>query len=143
MTPLRSAQFRKFAVLLTRFGLASTYLSGVADRFGVWARFGGVAGAAPGDMQHVAARIHGAAPVVPAALALVFAWIATTLDAAFGLGLLLGIRTRTMAFGSGVLALVYAFATLLLPSGLHATFASGFFAIAGASMLLAVLADDT
>jgi uncharacterized membrane protein YphA (DoxX/SURF4 family) len=141
MSPLRSARFRLFAVLLTRFGLASTYLSGVADRFGAWGRHGS-ANVSWGDFQHYVARVQATAPHAPAWLALVLAWVATVLDSAFGLGLLIGIRTRTMAFGSGCLMLVYALATALSPGGLHEMFAYGLLGLAGASMLLAVVSGD-
>src|SRR5205085_960036 len=95
MSPLRSARFRLFAIWLTRLGLASTYLSGVADRFGAWGRHG-TANVTWGDFQHYVARVQTALPHVPATIVLVLAWAATVLDSAFGLGLLIGIRTRTM-----------------------------------------------
>jgi thiosulfate dehydrogenase (quinone) large subunit len=142
MALLRSAPFRKFAVLSTRFGLASTFIAGVADRFGAWGRPG-----APhvswGDMQHFASRIQAIVPQAPAALALVLAWLATVLDSALGLGLLIGLRTRTMAFASGVVFLVQALAMAVSPGGLHATLAGGLLAMAGGSMLLAAVSDDT
>jgi hypothetical protein len=100
MTPLSAARFRMFAVLLTRFGLASTFLSGVADRFGAWGRHG-APNVSWGDMHHFAARAQAIFPQASPALALFAAWVATVLDTAFGLGLLIGVRTRTMAFGSG------------------------------------------
>jgi uncharacterized membrane protein YphA (DoxX/SURF4 family) len=141
MSPLRSARFRFFAVLLTRFGLAATYLSGVADRFGAWGRHG-TSNVSWGDFQHYVARVQAILPHMPATLALVLAWVSTVLDSAFGLGLLIGLRTRTMAFGSGVLMIVYALATAVSPGGLHAMFAYGLLGLAGASMLLAVIAGD-
>jgi uncharacterized membrane protein YphA (DoxX/SURF4 family) len=139
--PLRSARFRLFAILLTRFGLASTYLSGVADRFGAWGRHG-TTNVTWGDFQHYVSHLQAGMPHAPAALALVLAWGATVLEAAFGLGLLIGVRTRSLAFGSGILMLVYALATALSPGGLHDTFAYGVLGLAGASMLLAVVAGD-
>ena len=141
MRPVRSARFRLFAVLLTRFGLASTYLSGVADRFGAWGRHGS-ANVSWGDFQHYVLHVQAIFPRAPAALGLVFAWIATVLDSALGLGLLIGLRTRTMAFASGILMLVYAFGAALSPGGFHETFAYGLFGLAGASMLLAFVTGD-
>jgi len=140
MTPLRSPRFRMFALLLTRFGLAATFLSGVADRFGAWGRHG-APNVSWGDMQHFAARAQAVFPQAPPALALFSAWVATVLDAAFGLGLLIGVRTRTMAFGSGTWLLAYTLATAL-SVGPHATLAYGLLGLAGASMLLAAVSDD-
>src|SRR5258705_13441631 len=141
MRPLRSARFRLFAVLLTRFGLASTYLSGVADRFGAWGR-PGAPNVSWGDFQHYVARVQANQLHPSATVALVLAWIATVLDAALGLALLIGLRTRTMAFGSGVLLLVYAVATALSPGGPHEMLAYGLLGLSGASMLLAAVAGE-
>jgi uncharacterized membrane protein YphA (DoxX/SURF4 family) len=143
MQPLQTRRFRLFAVLLTRFGLAVTYLSGVADRFGAWGR-NGSAHVTWGDFQHYVARVQAFLPKAPAVLALVLAWLSTVLDSAFGLGLLIGLRTRTMAFGSGILLLVYSLVfAVFSPGGLHETFASGLLGLAGASMLLALIAGDS
>jgi hypothetical protein len=141
MLPLRSARFRLFAILLARLGLASTLISGVADRFGAWGR-PGAPNVSWGDFQHFVTKVQAIFPSAPAALALVMAWTATVLDAALGLGLFLGIRTRTMAFASGILFFVYAVATTLSPVGLHATFAYGVLGLSAASMLLAIVVDD-
>jgi hypothetical protein len=137
----RSPRFRLLAVLLTRFGLAAWYLSGVADRFGAWGR-SGTTNVTWGDFQHFVARVQAIAPHAPAALALVLAWCATVLDSALGLGLLIGIRTRTLALGSGVLMVAYALAIALSPGGLHAMFAAGLLGLAGGSWLLAAIAGD-
>ena len=141
MSPLRSARFRLFAVLLARFGLAATYISGVCDRFGAWGRYG-TTNVSWGDFQHYVARVQAIMPHAAAPLVLVMAWMATVLDSALGLGLLIGIRARTFAFASGILMLVYALATAFSPGGLHETFAYGLFGLAGASMLLAVVTGD-
>jgi hypothetical protein len=141
MRPLRSAGFRLFAVLLTRFGLASTYLSGVADRFGVWGR-PGAPNVSWGDFQHYVARVQASQIHPSAPIALGLAWFATVLDAALGLGLLIGLRTRTMALASGVWLLVSAVAALFSTGGPHDVLAYGLLGLAGASMLLAVIAGD-
>jgi uncharacterized membrane protein YphA (DoxX/SURF4 family) len=141
MLSLRSARFRRFALLFTRFGLAATLLSGVADRFGAWGRHG-TAHASWGDMQHFAARAQTVLPQAPAWLALMLAWLATVLDSALGLGLLIGVRTRTMALSAAVWLFVYAIAVFLSPGGVHATFAYGLLGLSGASLLVATVADD-
>jgi uncharacterized membrane protein YphA (DoxX/SURF4 family) len=139
MRLLRSARFRLFAILLTRFGLASTYLSGVADRFGAWGR-PGAPNVSWGDFQHFVARIQASSIHPSATLALVLAWLATVLDAALGLALLIGLRTKAMAFGSGVLLFVYAVAACFSPGGPHDMLAYGLLGLSGASMLLAAMA---
>jgi uncharacterized membrane protein YphA (DoxX/SURF4 family) len=134
---LRSPGFRRFAILLTRFALASAFLSSVADRFGAWGRHG-----APnvtwGDFQHFASQVSTLVPWFPKSMTPVLAWLVTTLESAFGLGLLIGVRTKTMAVGSACLLLSFGLATLLSPAGgIHAALASSIFSAAGASLLLA------
>jgi uncharacterized membrane protein YphA (DoxX/SURF4 family) len=128
------------AVLLSRFGLAAGYLSSIVDRFGGWGR-AGTPGVAWGDFQHFVARVEALAPM-PAALAPVLAWLITVLEAVFGLSLLVGLRTRTMGFGSACLLLLFAAATAISPGGLHVLFTSSVLSAAGASMLLAVRAGE-
>lgn len=135
---LRSPGFRRFAILLTRFGLASAYLSAVVDRFGVWGHHG-----APnvtwGDFQHFTAQVAILLPWVSKSLVPVLAWLATALEAALGLGLLIGVRTRTMAGGSACLLLIFGLVLTFSTEGIHAAFASSVFSAAGASLLLACL----
>ena len=142
MSLIRSARYRKFAVLFTRFALAATYLSGVADRFGAWGRFG-APNVSWGDFQHFVSRVQTYVPHASPSLALVVAWVSTVLDSALALGLLIGVRTRTMAIGSAILLVGYALVVAMSPAGLHAVFAYGFFGLAGASMLLAAVVDDS
>jgi hypothetical protein len=66
------------------------------------------------------------------------AWLITTLESAFGLGLLIGVRTKTMAIGSACLLLLFGLFTTFSPTaGIHAALASSVFSAAGASLLLA------
>jgi hypothetical protein len=137
---LRSPGFRRFAIILTRLALAVAFLSSVADRFGVWGRAG-----APhvvwGDFQHFVAQVSALVPWFPRALTPVLAWLATTLESAFGLGLLIGVRTKMMALGSASLLLLFGLATTFSAAGgIHAAIASSVFSAAGASLLLAWVA---
>lgn len=127
--------------MLARFGLASTYLSGVADRFGLWGRRG-APNVSWGDFQHFVSRIQTLVPPASPVGALILAWVATVLEAALGLALLLGVRTRTMAVGSGGLLVGYAAVMAFSPAGVHAMLAYSLLGAAGASMLLATVADD-
>jgi uncharacterized membrane protein YphA (DoxX/SURF4 family) len=137
----RFPRFRTVAIVLARFGLGSTYLSGVADRFGLWGRRG-TPNVSWGDFQHYVARIQTLIPPASPVGALILAWVATVLEAAFGLAILIGVRTRSMAFGSAALLLSYAVVLAFSPAGLHAAFAYALLSGAGASMLLAAVGDD-
>ena len=128
------------AVLLARFGLSAGYLSSVADRFGAWGR-PGTPGVAWGDFQRFITHIE-TMPLTPPGSAPFLAWLTTVLEAAFGLSLLVGLRTRTMGFGSGCLLLVFAVMLLSSSAGFHGVFTSSVLSAAGASMLLATKADE-
>ena len=128
------------AILLARFGLAASYLSSVVDRFGAWGR-AGTPGVAWGDFQHFVGQVEALAPTPPI-VAPVLAWFITVLESIFGLSLLVGLRTRTMGFGSGCLLLVFAVAMSFAPGGIHTVLASSILSAAGASMLLATRADQ-
>jgi uncharacterized membrane protein YphA (DoxX/SURF4 family) len=132
--------FRQMAILLARFGLSAGYLSAVADRFGAWGR-PGTPGVVWGDFQHFVTQIE-AMGIKATALAAILAWLTTVLEAGFGLSLLVGLRTRTMGFGSGCLLLASAVMTALTPAGIHAILTSSVLSAAGASMLLATKADE-
>jgi uncharacterized membrane protein YphA (DoxX/SURF4 family) len=141
MMNLRSPGFRKFAVLLTRFGLATAYLSAVADRFGIWGHHG-APGVAWGDFQHFIAYTETLNPLAPKAIVPVIAWFSTLLELGFGVTLLIGVRTRAAAFGSGCLLLAFALAMSFSSVGVHSALAYSVFSAAGASMLLASVADN-
>jgi uncharacterized membrane protein YphA (DoxX/SURF4 family) len=138
---LRSPGFRRFAILLTRFGLASAYLSAVADRFGVWGRHG-TPNVTWGDFQHFVAQVATLLPWAPKSIVPVLAWIASVLEAALGLGLLIGVRTKTMAIGSAFLLIVFGLSMTFSAGGVHSALASSVFSAAGASLLLAYVASN-
>jgi putative oxidoreductase len=142
MISLGSPGFRKLAVLLTRLGLGSAFLSSVADRFGAWGAKG-TTGVSWGDFQHFIAYTETMIPYAPTSAVPVIAWVATVFEAAFGLGLLLGLRTKTMAAGAGCLLLAFAVATVFSPAGPHGVLASSVLSAAGASLLLACVANGS
>jgi hypothetical protein len=75
------------ATVYARLALGSAFLSAVADRFGLW----GAAGArnvAWGDFGRFLAYTAKIAPFVPHAVVPLVGWIATVLEAAFGVALL-------------------------------------------------------
>lgn len=132
--------WRMAATLLARFGLAAGYLSSIADRFGVWGR-AGTRGVIWGDFQRFVAHIE-TMTLTPPGSAPFLAWLTTVLEAGFALSLLVGLRTRTMGFGSGCLLLAFAVMMIFSPAGIHAVFATSVLSAAGASMLLATTGDE-
>lgn len=138
---LQAPYVRWAAVLLARFGLSSAFLSAVADRFGAWGP-PGAPGVAWGDFQHFVRYTGILNPAAPEAVVPALAWLATVLEAGFGLALLIGLQTRLMALASALLLLCFAFAMAFAPGGLHAVLTHSVLSAAGAALLLACFADQ-
>jgi uncharacterized membrane protein YphA (DoxX/SURF4 family) len=98
-----------YSVIFLRLALGSSFLSAVADRFGLWGRAGEVH-VAWGDFSHFVVYTERLTSILPVALGPAMAWIATIAETVLGLGLLLGIFTRYTAFLSGALLLLFAIA---------------------------------
>ena len=123
--------------LYLRLALGTGFLSAVADRFGLWGRPG-----APlvswGNFQnflHYTAIIN---PWLPASWIPSVGWITTICEAAFGMALILGLRTRLAAFASGLLTLIFALA-MVLALGVKAPLNYSVFAFSAGSFLLATI----
>lgn len=131
----RKMQF--YATLYLRFALGTGFLSAVADRFGLWGRPGAhlVAWGNFQNFLHYTAQVN---PWLPARLIPSAAWIATAGEAAFGIALILGFRTRLAAFASGLLTLVFGLA-MVLAIGVKAPLNYSVFAFSAGAFLLATL----
>ena len=128
-----------FSSVFLRFALGFTFLSAVADRFGLWGAFG---------VPHVAwgtfARFVGYTGklnwFLPRTIIPTLAIVATGTEIILGLLLLLGWRTRITAFFSGVLCLLFAL-TMTVALGIKAPLDASVFVDAGAGFLLATCAE--
>jgi uncharacterized membrane protein YphA (DoxX/SURF4 family) len=134
-----TGRFRGYETLFARLALAAGFLSAVADRFGIWGPPGG-AGVAWGDFAsftEYAAKIN---PWAPAALMPAIAWAATLAEVALALLLIAGYRTRSAAFGSGVLLLAFAVG-MTAGTGIKSAFDASVFAASAAGFLLSTRRD--
>lgn len=95
--------------LFLRLAVAAAFLSAVADRFGLWGGPGSPR-VAWGDMAHFIPYVAKLNWYLPSALIPAVAWIATALEIVLGTGLILGLGTRWLAWGSGALLLTFALA---------------------------------
>jgi uncharacterized membrane protein YphA (DoxX/SURF4 family) len=126
-----------YATLYLRLALGVGFLSAVADRFGLWGR-PGTPLVAWGNFQnflHYTATVN---PWFPASWISSVGWLATICEAAFGIALILGLRTRLAAFASGLLTLVFALA-MVLALGIKAALNYSVFAFSAGSFLLAAI----
>lgn len=97
----------KVATLFLRVALAASYLSAVADRFGLWGA-AGTGEVAWGEFSSFVDYTGMLLWFLPKSSIVAFAWGATILEILFAVGLLIGIKTRLFATLSGLLLLSFA-----------------------------------
>lgn len=129
--------FQTFTTLYLRLALGVGLVSAVADRFGLWGPPGAplIAWGNFHNFLHYTAVLN---PWLPASWIPSVAWISTACEAAFGIALILGFRTRLAALASGLLTLVFALA-MVLALGVKAPLNYSVFAFSGGSFLLATI----
>lgn len=122
------------AQIFVRFALAITFLSAVADRFGLW----GVPGAPHVAWGNYAKFLDYTAilvPWVPKALATILGGIATFLEVGFALMLILGFRIKEVSLGSAILLLTFAL-SMAFTVGIKAPLDYSVFSASAAAFLL-------
>lgn len=128
----------RYAAVFLRAALGFSFLSAVADRFGLWGVYG-QPHVAWGDFAHFVVYTGKLNWFVPAPAIPAMAWMATAAETALGVALLLGVFPRLIAALSGILLLTFA-VTMTLALGIKAPLdASVFSASAGAFLLAVVL----
>jgi uncharacterized membrane protein YphA (DoxX/SURF4 family) len=97
----------KFSSVFLRLALGTSFLSAVADRFGIWGAYGqpNVSWGNYARFVDYTAKLNW---FLPAAMTPALALIATTAETLFGLLLVLGWKTRITALLSGVLLTTFA-----------------------------------
>lgn len=85
-----------------RYALGITYLSAVADRFGLWGAVG-TGSVAWGDFASFTEYTRLLLYFMPDGLIPMFAWVATILEIVIALFLMIGFRIKLTAFASAAL----------------------------------------
>lgn len=127
------------AIVFVRIALAAGFLSAVADRFGLWGPIGThrVAwGSFDAFIKYTGQMLF----YLPARLVPIVGWIATIAEVTVAVGLLVGVRLREFAFGSGVLLTLFAI-SMTLAFGVEAPLSYSVWSAASASFLLASLSS--
>jgi uncharacterized membrane protein YphA (DoxX/SURF4 family) len=124
----------KIATWLVRVALAAAFLSAVADRFGLWGP-PGTEGVAWGSIEQYEAYVGLLNWFLPATLISPVGWIATGMEIAFAIGLLVGWQLRWFALATAVLLTLFA-ATMVLALGLKPPLDYSVFSAASAAFLL-------
>ena len=129
----------KFSSVFLRLALGITFLSAVADRFGLWGVYGqpNVAWGNYARFVDYTAKLNW---FLPAAIIPALAAIATVAETLFGLLLLLGWKTRVTSLLSGLLLISFAL-TMTMALGVKAALNFSVFPAAGGALLLGVCED--
>lgn len=117
-----------------RAGLAAGFLSAVADRLGIWGRYG-MPNIAWGDMGHFLPYVAKLNPWFPAPIIPLVGWIATIAEVVLGVLLLIGLQTRWAARLSGCLLLAFALG-MTFGTGVKTALDASVFAASGGAFLL-------
>jgi len=93
--------------LFARFALGASFLSAVADRFGLWGPYG-AKNVSWGNFAHFVEYTGAVTSLFPSSLTVSFAWAATVAETLFGILLIAGFKIRMASVLSGLLLLSFA-----------------------------------
>ena len=126
--------------LFTRLALGASFLSAVADRFGLWGPYG-AKNVSWGNFAHFVQYTGAVTSLFPSSLTLPFAWAATITETVCGILLIAGFKTRMASVLSGLLLLSFA-TGMVTGLSIKAPLDYSVFSAAAAAFLLAFLEPD-
>lgn len=126
--------------LFARFALGASFLSAVADRFGLWGSYG-AKHVAWGNFAHFVEYTAAVTSLFPSSWAVSFAWASTGLETLCGILLIAGFKTRMASVLSGLLLVSFALG-MATGLGIKTPFDSSVFSAAAAAFLLAFWEPD-
>ena len=130
----------EIARLFARFALGASFLSAVADRFGLLGPYG-AKNVSWGDFAHFVEYTGAVMSLFPSSLTVSFAWAATVAETLFGILLIAGFKTRLASVLSGLLLLSFA-TGMATGLGVKTPFDYSVFSAAAAAFLLAFWEPD-
>jgi uncharacterized membrane protein YphA (DoxX/SURF4 family) len=126
--------------LFARFALGASFLSAVADRFGLWGPYG-AKNVSWGNFARFVEYTGSVTALFPSSLTLLFAWTATVAETLFGILLIAGLKIRETSVLSGLLLLSFALG-MATDLGIKTPFDYSVFSAASAAFLLAFWEPD-
>jgi uncharacterized membrane protein YphA (DoxX/SURF4 family) len=126
--------------LFARLALGGSFLSAVADRFGLWGKYG-TKNVSWGDFTHFVTYTGAVMSLFPRSLTVPFAWAATVAETLFGILLIAGFKTRMTSVLAGLLLLSFAMG-MATGLGVKTPFDYSVFSAAAAAFLLALGEPD-
>lgn len=140
----KAAQLRdngtEIVSLFARFALGASFLSAVADRFGLWGLYG-AKNVSWGNFARFVEYTGAVTSLFPSSLAVSFAWVATVAEALFGILLIVGFKIRVVSVLSGLLLLSFAIG-MATGLGIKTPLDYSVFSAAAAAFLLAFWEPD-
>lgn len=128
---VRVLHLERFGILYARIALGAAFLSAVADRFGVWGKYGGWGSFT--NFEQYTAQVNS---FMPAFVIPFLAWAATVAELSLGIALILGIWIRWV--GKGAAALLFLFGTAMAISfGVKSPLDYSVFSASAGALLLA------
>src|SRR5690348_8137556 len=140
----RAAQLRgngtEIVRLFARFALGASFLSAVADRFGLWGPYG-AKNVSWGTFAHFVKYTGEVTSLIPSSLTVSLAWAVTVAEILFGILLIAGFKTRVTSVLSGLLLLLFAMG-MVTGLGIKTPFDYSVFSATAAAFLLAFWEPD-
>ena len=127
---------QRFGVLYIRIALGAAFLSAVADRFGLWGKYGGWKNFA--NFEQYTAEVNS---FMPAFMIPFLAWAATAAELSLGIALIVGIWTRWVALGAAALLFLFA-AAMATSFGIKSPLDYSVFSASAAALLLSIYQSE-
>lgn len=131
--PVRTLKLERLGILYARVALGAAFLSGIADRFGLYTGrnvgYGDFAG-----FEAYTAKVNS---FMPASTIPFLAWAATAAEFTLGVALILGIRPRWVALASALLLMLFGTA-MAISFGIKSPMDYSVFSASAAAVLLAL-----
>lgn len=135
---MKAINWDTIVVAFLRLAIGLTFLSSVADRFGLWGP-PGARGVSWGNFGHFQAFTAQLNWFLPTTAVPIVAWGDTVLETVLGLTLLGGLQLRASAVVAGVLLLMYALA-MALALGAEAPFNYSVWSASAGALAIAAMA---
>jgi uncharacterized membrane protein YphA (DoxX/SURF4 family) len=126
--------------VFARLALGASFLSAVADRFGLWGPYG-TKNVSWGTFAHFVKYTGEVTSLFPTSLAVSFAWTATVAETLCGILLITGYKTRAATILSGLVLLSFAIG-MMTGLGIKKPLDYSVFSAAAAAFLLAFWEPD-
>src|SRR5438067_9528997 len=136
---MRAHEFnvKRWAILYARITLGAAFLSGIADRFGLWGKATGY-----GDFAHFMQYTAQVNSFMPAFTIPFLAWAATVAELVLGIALISGVWPRWVALASALLLFLFGTA-MAISFGLKSPLDYSVFSASAGAVLLALCASDS